>query len=485
MTKVQRFISDVLLIISLVSLWMILEVYILSVHTNYTFQNTKYTAIFNNFRIQKIIHTTNNNYAAEVIDAKLGKNPSHFAVQKTGTSTIIADSSQMTTKGMILVTLFAEQQVGAAMNMFSLQKWAKHVGASVVEPFVRNSMFKLPIISSKRELGNAFRFRDYFNIDIWNNMSTLMNGSPLISWEMFINQAPKKCIFVVIVNDIRKEKRPVYINDEIMKQEYCKKTFHYFIDKYSFYIDQLLQVKIIRRVCLSFYRNKMHIDNFTNTIYGEFSSSDVVVWIQIWKGFSYSRVKVFQQYFHRTRRILTMLHTSKKILDDSQKYIKEVLKSEPGKYAAISIRTMLRAKYLQRSNHSSFFHNCIKKLGDIIRLKGITNNTIFVAMDLGRFGDSVVENFIYRSIIKKIEMEVFQTVYNNSLTMWKWEQSFIRSTNGITDSGYVAAMQRTIVENGRCLVLFGGKSNFQKTLLLTYKEKHPIDPCIYEVCYKK
>ena len=64
-------------------------------------------------------------------------------------------------------------------------------------------------------------------------------------------------------------------------------------------------------------------------------------------------------------------------------------------------------------------------------------------------------------------------------------QIFVQVTNGIKDSGYIAALQRTVVENSRCLVLFGGRSNFQRTLLSTYKEKHVNETCIYEVCYEK
>ena len=56
--------------------------------------------------------------------------------------------NEITTKGRILVTTYGEQQVGAAMSMFSLQKWAKAVGAAVIEPFVQNSTFTLPIITS-------------------------------------------------------------------------------------------------------------------------------------------------------------------------------------------------------------------------------------------------------------------------------------------------------------------------------------------------
>ena len=298
-------------------------------------------------------------------------------------------------KGTILVSLYAEQQVGAAMNLFSLQKWAKSVGVSVVEPFVQNSMFRLPIVFSQTALDSKLRFRDYFDINVWNNMSILMNGTPLIPWETFIEQAPKKYIFVAIVNSLRKEERPIYIDDEITEQAYCNDTYHYFTGKFSFYIN-LLQTKVVRRVCLSFYKTIMNIDEFTNVVYGNEKTSDVIVWFQIWKGFSKNnRVRVFQQHFHRSRETLTMLHTSRKISDDSQRYIKKFLKSEPGKYTAISIRTMLRGKYLPRSNHSSFFHNCIKELGSVISSKNITPSNIFVAMDLGSFGDNV-ENFIYK-----------------------------------------------------------------------------------------
>ena len=387
-------------------------------------------------------------------------------------------------QGMILVTLYAEQQVGAAMNLFSLQKWAKLVGASVVEPFVDNSMLKLPIVSSEKQLAARLRYSDYFNIDIWNNMSLVMNGTPLIPWEKFIDQAPKKYIFVAIVNSLEKVERAIYIGDEIMKQEHCIKEFDDLTNEYSFYIDHLLQVKLVRRVCLSFYKTIMDIDEFTKIVYGNFSSSDVIVWFQVWKGFAHhDRVRVLQQDFFRSRKTFAMLYTSKRISDDSKKYIKEFLKAEPGLYTAISIRTVLRGKYLPRSNHSSFFHSCIKKLGSVVSSTNLVNSTKFVAIDLGRFGDSIAGRFIDENIIKDIETDVFQTIYNNSLTMQKWEQSFIQASNGITDSGYIAAMQRTIVENSQCLVLFGGRSNFQRSLLSAYKEKHINASCIYEVCY--
>ena len=492
MANFQRPVSHILLVISLLTLWLTLSLYfdmISSPVTNYISQNTKYTTIFNNnFSIHKTIHVINNSAPiVKTIDNALKNEDqaSFFNTDSVTERSVDHHSGKSDSNGRVLVSLYAEQQVGAAMNMFSLQKWARYVGVSVIEPFVQNSMLRLPIVFSQKELDTKLRFRDYTDIDIWNNMSIAMNGTPLIPWESFVDQAPKKFIFVAIVNSLRKEEREVFIDNEIVNQEYCNDTFYYFTDKYRFYINRL-QAILVRRVCLSFYKTIMDIDKFTSAIYGNLNPSDVIVWFQIWKGFSKNnRVRVRQQHFHRSRETLAMLHTSKRISDDSQRYIREFLKSEPGKYTAISVRTMLRGKYLPRSNHTSFFHNCIKELGGVVRSPNITGSTKFLAMDLGRFGDSVVENYIYKYIIKNIETELFQTIYNNRLTMWKWEQSFIQATNGITDSGYIAAMQRTIVENGQCLILFGGRSNFQRTLLLTYKEKHGNKTCIYEVCYER
>ena len=389
-------------------------------------ESTKYLVTLSNFYSARK-YNANNVFGSNKAFSHHAKTMKSIITNHKNKETVRVGNDTATTNGTILVTLYAEQQVGAAMNMFSLQKWAKAVGASVVEPFVDNSMFKLPIVSSERQLADKLRFRDYFNFDIWNNMSIAMNGTPLIPWEEFIDQAPKKYIFVAIVNSFKKVERPMYIDDEIIEQEDCNGTFNHLNTKYKFYIDYLLQIKLVQRVCLSFYKTIMHIDDFTDIIYGNFKSSDVVVWIQIWKGFArHDRVRVMQQYFHRSKETFAMLHTSKRILDDSDRYIKTILKSEPGKFIAISIRTVLRGKFLPKSNHSSFFHNCINKLGSIIdHSTSISNCTKFVAIDLGRFGDRTAENFIDKNIIDEIESDVFHTIYNNSLSMQKWEHADI------------------------------------------------------------
>ena len=47
----------------------------------------------------------------------------------------------------MIVTKYSEQQVGAAMNLLTLSKWSEYIGASLVEPFVNESEFRLPILT--------------------------------------------------------------------------------------------------------------------------------------------------------------------------------------------------------------------------------------------------------------------------------------------------------------------------------------------------
>ena len=389
-------------------------------------------------------------------------------------------------KGIVIVTLYAEQQVGAAMNMFSLQKWAKTVNSSVVEPFVINSQFKLPSITSQATLSNTLRFSDYFNINIWNERSVQYNGTPLISWEYFLNNKPTKYIFVNVINDLRKDvKKPVYIDDEITNQPFCKEAFSWFQRRCGFYTEKLVQAKLVRRVCLSFYKTRMNISDFTQYIYGPHDPSEVIVWIITWKGFAYNdRVRVVQQYFHRSREILPMLHASNRVIADSQNYIKQYLGTEFGEYVGISIRTVVRAKYLPDEEQKyTFFKDCFKNLGETIQSLNITGKKLFMSFDLGRFGDKTQTLFISPPMITSIEDMLFQTVYNGSVTMQEWESSFIDSTDSITDSGYIATLQKTILDNSKCLIMFGGRSNFQRSILIEYKERHGNNSCVYEVCY--
>ena len=393
-------------------------------------------------------------------------------------------------KGFVLANNYFEQQTGAAMNLLTLSKWAKTVGVFPVEPFVKNSLLHNHLSTNNViKLKRALHFHDYFDIDLWNEMCLNVSAMPLISWNTFTSNNSGKFILALSIGE--ETSKLAFVNDEIMNEAVCKESFPDYESKLQYYITKIvgLDMEIVRRVCISFNDHQpIHIDTFSSIIYGDQDPSDVVVWFNTWRGIMGNRrIKIIEHEYTRKVETVEMLDSSQRIIDDSKKYIKDILQSDIGKYVAISFRAVKRVKrfYLkEKKDPMEFLHPCILNLQKTISL--ITNNTsgVFLAQDLGRFGDVVDIKYLTDDMITAIKNELFQRIYNGELTTEKWEQQFIDITGGITDSGYIAAVQSEILKHSKCLVMFGGDSNFQRRVLYRYKQgRTNSDTCIHEVCY--
>ena len=386
-------------------------------------------------------------------------------------------------KGFILVNTYFEQQVGAAMNLLTLSKWAKTVGTFPVEPFALNASFHNYIHTDM--LKNALYFHDYFDVELWNRLCLNINAMPLISFNKFIAHNPGKFILVLHVDT--KLSKLAFVNDEVVGSV-CEERFLEYEQELHNYITKTLSTNMetVRHVCISAKHGPIHINNFTNIIYGNLDPSKVVVWFSAWIGIAKTaRYKIIEDEYARNLEVIKMLQSSKRIIDDSNKYVKNILQSNFGNYVAVSFRSVKRAKryWIEGEDPMEFFHSCILELQKTISLINSTHK-IFLAQDLGRFGDIKASRYFSDSMMSKIEDNLFQILYNGKLTMKEWEEEFVYVTDGITDGGYIAAMQSEILTKSKCLVMFGGNSYFQKSILHRYKQFHSNnDSCIYEVCY--
>ena len=386
-------------------------------------------------------------------------------------------------RGFVFCVHTIEQQLGAAMNLLTLSKWAKHVGISPVEPFVNKSVFKWPPIWSPYELSTALRFRDYFNLDHWNNMCSKFNAAPLVPWETFLHKRTDKSIIVCILITKHCIPKQVFIDDEINSEDDCRSHFSHFEKANDYNFNQILQTKIVRRVCIPLCKRRFHIDTISNYIYGSLKPDETTVFIIRWFGMGKNyRLRILEDEYGRTGQTVEMLQTSDRIIKDSRNYVKKYLDSDFGEYVAISFRSGKRAKLVDPSEQPHFFKKCIKNLGPTIN--SFKSRKIFLAMDFGRFGDVKLPTYMADDVVKMMEHDLFHVVFNGTLIMEQWEQSFINITNGITDSGYIAALQSNILQNSGCIIMFGGNSYFQKNILFDYKQKHTNDSmCVKEVCY--
>ena len=379
-----------------------------------------------------------------------------------------------TTRGFVISSSFWEQQVGAALNLWTLSKWAATIGVYPVEPCVINSKFVLPDNLSHSTSSKLLRFRDYFDLEHWNKLCSDSKLMPLISWEIFLYAKSKHLIVAVILLDTE-HKRNVE----------CTKRTQDFLNSISSFSREMNFV-VVKKVCFVFPSKSISVHDFNTKLYDDFNPKQVTVWFSVWPGVNNYRIYFKETQYWRNAKSVSSIHPSKRIIADSQNYVHNYMESDFGQYIAVSFRSVKRAKKFQLGEISQefrikFFDMCIKVLNE--KLDGLgSNQKMFLSIDLGRFGDNSATKYMSSGLIDQILSSAIATVYKNRTTIQEYERSFVSATNGIADDGYIAAVQRTIVENSNCLVLFGGNSNFQRSILINYADNHK-SPCVVKVCY--
>ena len=133
---------------------------------------------------------------------------------------------------------------------------------------------------------------------------------------------------ILVFDTNEKTSKLALINDEVKNEPTCNETFLEYEQKLQYYLTKLhgTNMEIVRRVCVSFIdRPSIHMEDYTNIIYGSFNPSNVVVWFQTWKGImGRSRIKIIEKQYARNQDVMKMLQTSQRVVDDSKKYMSEM-----------------------------------------------------------------------------------------------------------------------------------------------------------------
>ena len=393
-----------------------------------------------------------------------------------------------------IVYSYWEQQTNAILNMWSLQKWANFTGFKVLEPFAYQSMLALTDeILYHYNFTNVLRFRDYFDLNFWTNETKEKYGIPPVErWDTFAVSPLNKTVVVILAYDVF----PVgeYVGNDINKHPDCIEQKNTFYNQHAKLFDRL-HIQVIRNVCFVFnYKAKSPIPlHLFNSLI--LPDDDVNVWFSFWRGIQFDRIAISDyNELHRgyggEENILTMIRTSPRVLQDSRNYVNTILKVDFKEYTAVAFRTGNRRTVLVRSGYSreqviQFFHKCTKRIKQT--LVNMSSSARFLSIDMGRFGDltAAYEYFKINNDGTKLFKFILDNVYGNK-SIDEYENELIRAANGIEDSGYIGAMQKTIAENAGQLIVVGGYSSFQKSMVATFaKTNQNCRKCIIRICYKQ
>lgn len=389
-------------------------------------------------------------------------------VSMTSSTATVKRQSTDKRRGYMIGLHACDQLTGGAMNVLAWQCLTKHIDPSVhlVEPFVRDSSFGARLEKTQEEtaLANNIRLSDIYSIGVWTKFTDSRGLNRFVSWEEFLNDAPRDVIFV--------QNKATSCKEEVVNKEIL------FFDLYKF--------RMVRSVCLDYWKLS-GLKEFKQAIYGNFTPSSVSVVVHRFCAEAVATLEVCSKgdYWSEVINKLSIA-PSQRVLHDALKYTEKYLTgTENTSYKSVMIRLEHAVVSSTKTTRKDRIKQCLTKLGKVLNTSYSETglNATFVTVDAGRFGSATVR----KSSVNEPVKEFMHGVYGEGFSFEDWERTFVEVAalpeGGHGNSGYVAMMQKVIASQGRCLIQMGG-GTFQESALELYKRNHKNNISCYhkEIC---
>ena len=383
-----------------------------------------------------------------------------------------------------------EQQTNALYNMWSFQKWANISGFRTLEPFAQGSNLEFTGgILYYYNFAKSLCFGDYFDLDFWNKMTKKIYGIlPLEKWNTYAVSKLRKTVVVIML--YYTSPQGVYINNDINKHPNCVHMKEKFYSRHAYFFSKL-QIEAVKNVCFVFgARFTLSLQQFNSYIILD----NVNVWFSEWRGIGRGRIhindhKELERKYGGAEKIQIMVKPSPRILRDSRKYVNAYLNADFNEYTAVALRTgnrkdvLIQKKKYSRKEVMEYFYKCAEEVNNTL-LKYPSNHTS-LSIDLGRFGDwSGSHNYFETNGDGKKLLELMLKIVYGNKSIDEYHNELIRAANGIESTGYIGLIEKTVAENGKRLIVVGGYSNFQESMVQKFQAKHEnCQDCVIPICY--
>ena len=386
--------------------------------------------------------------------------------------------------GYVLPYSIHEQQTKASANLFSLQCWGGtlHTPLYVVEPFTTDSRLHFPLDG----WSGSLRLRDTFDMSIWQQAAARLGHSLLTSWEDFAKHAPRDLIVArfkygtsVVVSQRKSEGiLSSHLTVDSSWKQGCNVSVEF--TRAVEFLTSKLGFKVAREICYNFEDGaELTVDQFNRHLFGGRYPGNVSVMLEEWRGFTPhengKRVLIYDSQCTSDYADSGYAWPSSKLLCEARGYTAQFMGNKP--YIAIMLR-LEKIHKKSSSRRDEFISDCLNRTLSLWKSITPLQHT-FLAMDYGKYGSNTFSHGQDDKFRRYYE-EFYAAVYPGS-TLGAWEGTF-EAVTSVQDSGYVAALQKTLVGGASCIVLSGGGS-FQRQALSYYQKMHPSerDQCIYIV----
>ena len=370
-----------------------------------------------------------------------------------------------------------DQISGASGHVQSHQCWAAIMASKIVEPFVIDTSY-LGGLTGGMNAGNGTKLGDLFDMNNWNQLSIENGLPPLISWEDFLQTAPRQVILV------RNNWRQLFRNEpfrcEEQDFEILKRFWMQFLKAHDF--------EIFRKVCVDL-KNPSEL---TKVIVDQNSDINVTVVIDDWRktiGVTGVSLPYLVKTISCVKRFgngvkLEWLKPSLKAMNDADVYISKYLNTDR-KYIAVMVRWEIIAL-----SPPYDFKKCLVKILETVKEMQQLNNVslVFIASDAGNLGsDTMGRTTRYSMVDIKVRTEARQyteellhSVHKPPISLQAYEKQFMEVVQ-VENPAYVSIVQKVIAARAECLLRIPAMGNYQEQSLMMYKEFHSGMHCTKDI----
>ena len=359
--------------------------------------------------------------------------------------------------GYVIGVSFWDQQTFSVGNILSMQCWAGHHDMVVAEPFMIDSKFGAPLTAEAMKHNDTMvRLGRLYDLDHWNEYSKKRGYALMVEWNEFLHQAPRDVVIV--------EFKPLYHRECLLPS--IKQEYSITLTTYGF--------TIVKDLCLEQHRDlreKLPLDNFATSIFGNYTPSDVTVVFTEWSRRTvFALVDLGRAHCHPSHSTFDVISPSKDVRDDINTYIQRQFGGN--NYIAVMVRMEWMVMNIHPQTIGKFVSSCMEntlKQLQLIQNQTLLNST-FIAFDVGRFGSKTCKRLNSDAVLEPVQA-FFRTVYGNSSSLQQWESTFETAVNKHPSPGYVGYLQKEIAIRAKCILLIGG-GTFQRHALNVYRQFH-------------
>ena len=382
--------------------------------------------------------------------------------------------------GYVLATHYSDQLTGSTANVLSLQCWASTVPGNirVVEPFLhygsilgfnlnpypdnssRSDTQSGPRYGERQKFENTIKLSEVVNITEWNDLVSARSLASLVSWNYFIQHAPRQLIIVDQVCDDAISTCMRCRNDDFFESNLFLKFAVRFAHFYKF--------RLVRKIC---YKMMTYTPKeFLEEVYGPYKPQDSVVIFNHFGGLEKHgdkyRISVELERCSRGHYFHPSIGTSPQILKESAIYVDRYMpKARIHGYVAVLVRiekiaTSHNFQALDKEEQSFILNTCVEEMVDAITtIKNEESiSEVFLGTDSGKYGSAYMRgniDYIDVDVLEEGLDRLYKLLFGN-VTVRKKMMARINSVVSVQSPGYVAQLEKSIAANATCLVLAGG-----------------------------